>query len=200
MTVVGVTQRVLPANNQGERRLALDVRWARFLAVCGMVGVPLPLDPELAERTVDETGCAGLVLTGGEDLGELGGTTPERDRLERHLLGYAMGRQLPVVGVCRGMQLLTYAFGTKLIAVEGHVGTSHELTGRSVGRIVNSFHRWAAVEVPPEFEVTARSGPVVESVRFRRAPMTGLMWHPERTDPVDRSDVALFAQAFRGAT
>lgn len=194
MTVVGVTQRVVSPSEDREVRTALDVRWAKFLGACGIVGVPLPLDPELADATLAWTGCEGIVLTGGEDLSEMGGAA--RDRLEHHLLTNALKGGRPVLGVCRGMQVILRAFGARLVVTEGHVGTTHDLVGEFGGRTVNSFHRWAAVEVPDEFAVTARSGHAIESVRLRAAPIIGIMWHPERVYPFDPSDVGLFTRTF----
>jgi gamma-glutamyl-gamma-aminobutyrate hydrolase PuuD len=196
VTVVGLTQRVVSAYDGREVRTALDLRWARFLDACGILGIPLPLDPELADATLARTDCAGIVLTGGEDLGEMSGTATPRDRLERHLLTNALEEGRPVIGVCRGMQLILRTFGARLLATGGHVATTHELTGEFGGRTVNSFHRWSAVEVPEELAVTARSGDIVESVRLHAAPVIGIMWHPERVYPFDPWDVGLFTQTF----
>ncbi|GAA2626041.1 hypothetical protein SMC26_19070 [Actinomadura fulvescens] len=86
------------------------------------------------------------------------------------------------------MQLLLHAHGARLAPVGGHVAAVHRVSGVLGEREVNSFHRFAALDVPPRLETLARCGPVVEAVR--------LMWHPERTQPYDPRDVALFAGAF----
>ncbi|MEU0468960.1 MULTISPECIES: gamma-glutamyl-gamma-aminobutyrate hydrolase family protein [unclassified Amycolatopsis] len=192
--LLAVTQRLLPANEHGEVRLALDVRWWSFLAECGFDGVPMPLDPAAAAKLLWRTGCRGLVLTGGNDLG----SAPERDALERYLLRRALERGLPVIGVCRGMQLVLDAFGARLRRVRGHVAVEHRVTGPRGERTVNSYHDWAVLQAPPEFEVTARCGPVVEAVRHRSLPLAGIMWHPERADPVHDEDVELFSEVFGG--
>ncbi|MBB2933526.1 putative glutamine amidotransferase [Amycolatopsis bartoniae] len=187
-----MTQRIVVDPVTGEIRLALDVRWARFLAAAGLIPVPLPLEAALARQVMRAAGCAGLLLTGGNDLGEV----PERDELELSLLAAALARRLPVLGVCRGMQLILSAFGGVLQKVEGHVGVQHRLAD---GRVVNSYHNWGAVEAPREFTVTARHEGVVEAIRHRVAPVVGTMWHPERTDPFDPADLALFTELFRSS-
>ncbi|ASR37740.1 hypothetical protein BAY61_25140 [Prauserella marina] len=197
MVPIGVTQRVLVDPRHGEQRLALDRRWAPFLAACGLVAIALPLEERLAEQTLASTGCAGVLFTGGDDRAEFGGATAERDGMERHVLRYAIEQALPVVGVCRGMQLLLRAFGSELVAVPGHVGSTHALTGEFGPRAVNSFHRWAALGVPEGFRVTARCGEVVEAVAHETLALTGIMWHPERAEPVVAEDIALFNSAFR---
>ncbi|MFI9229914.1 gamma-glutamyl-gamma-aminobutyrate hydrolase family protein [Streptomyces rimosus] len=197
MLAVGLTQRLMPPDRHGERRLALDIRWNAFLAACGLLPVPLPLDPRWADAVIDRCACVGVVLTGGNDLADFGGDAPERDRLENHLLQRALAEGTPLLGVCRGMQVLLRAYGAKFERVAGHVATQHVLTGEYAGRVVNSYHRWGCSEVPPPFEVTACCGPVIEAVRLPHTHIAGIMWHPERVDPPTRTDIDLFTDLFR---
>jgi gamma-glutamyl-gamma-aminobutyrate hydrolase PuuD len=199
MTVVGITQRSLPPNEFGERRYALDVRWFTFLAACGLTGVPLPNVPATAVATAEELGLGGIILSGGDDLANYGGPYPERDETERQLLAWAMGRNLPVLGVCRGMQLLVDVFGGTLESVDGHVATRHDVRVGDRVRNVNSYHRLAARAVPPALEVTASCADVVEGVRHRAAPVHGVMWHAEREDVLDEADVDATAELFGGS-
>ena len=190
---VGISQRSLPPTEFGERRFGLDRRWFPFLDRCGLVAVPLPNLAGVAVRTAEALGLRGLVLTGGDDLGRYGGPTPDRDEAERALLGWASAAGLPVLGVCRGAQLLLDAHGAELVAVDGHVAVRHVL---SDGRPVNSYHRRAALSVPPPLRVTATCGPVVEAFEHERAAITGVMWHPEREEPPSPEDVRLVRRLF----
>jgi gamma-glutamyl-gamma-aminobutyrate hydrolase PuuD len=199
MTCVGITQRTLPPTEHGEQRYALDLRWYEFLAECGLTPVPLPNDPDIAAATAATAGVRGLILSGGDDLADYGGPFPRRDETELRLLDLALCEGLPVLGVCRGMQLLLHAFGGTLSPVDGHVATRHDVrTARGV-RTVNSFHALAAAAVPDQFEVTATCGADVEAVRHRDAPVVGVMWHAEREDPFDEADVAQFRTFFGGS-
>jgi gamma-glutamyl-gamma-aminobutyrate hydrolase PuuD len=166
-----------------------------------MAAVPLPLDTEAAMVTMKATSCAALLLTGGDDLCEVGGQTPERDRLEENLVRTAACAKTPVMGVCRGMQLIVRAFGGELQEVDGHVATTHHLLGPLGGREVNSFHRWAVSRVPASLELTAttRDGSI-EAIRHRTLPITAIMWHPERGEPFEAEDVRLFIAALGGPT
>lgn len=205
MTCVGITQRSLPPNEHGERRYALDERWYGFLATCGLTPVPLPNEPDLAVDTADRVGVAGVILSGGDDLAAYGGPYPRRDETESRLLDRALNRGLPLLGVCRGMQLLVYALGGTLAPVPGHVATRHEVRTAGGTRSVNSYHRLAPASVPAELVVTAADGDgAVEAVRHRSAPVAGVMWHAEREEPFAGADVALFRDFFdpcgRGST
>ncbi len=121
MKAIGVTQRVSLVPAYGERRDCLDQAWTRFLAACGLLPVLLPNVTEAALALTERAGVAGLVLTGGNDLAVLGGDAPERDAVEIALVDLAERRGLPVLGVCRGMQVIQQRFAIPLRRVDGHV-------------------------------------------------------------------------------
>ncbi|CAA7613732.1 Peptidase C26 [Magnetospirillum sp. LM-5] len=185
--LVGLSQRVVIDARTGERRDALDQRWAPFLAACGMTGVPLPNHPESALKVAQACGLAALILTGGNDLAALGGDAPERDETERALLDWAAER-LPVLGVCRGAQHLAFLSGGQLERVAGHAGTRHQV--EPLVREVNSYHDWAITLAPPGADVLARAGDgSIEA--FRLGNRTAILWHPEREPVPHPDDVAL---------
>jgi putative glutamine amidotransferase len=197
MKTVALTQRVSVVPASGERRDCLDQAWTKFLAACGLLPVLLPNVTEAALALCEVAGIAGLVLTGGNDLAVLGGDAPERDAVENALLDWAERRGLPVLGVCRGMQVIQQRFAIPLRRVEGHVA------GRQVIRIdgqpqeVNSYHHFAALDSRPPLDVWAVADDgVVKAIRHSAQPITGIMWHPERSVPFSPADVALFRRIF----
>ncbi len=197
MKTVAVTQRVSIVPAYGERRDCLDQAWTKFLAACGLLPILLPNVTEVALALCEGAEIAGLVLTGGNDLAVLGGDAPERDAVESAVLDRAERRRLPVLGVCRGMQVIQQRFAIPLRPVQGHV------TPRQVIRIggelieVNSYHRFAAFDSRPPLNVWAVAADgVVEAIRHSAQSITGIMWHPERCAPFSSADVALFRQVF----
>lgn len=200
MRPVLISQRVMVDPRHGERRDALDQRWAGFLAACGLAGVPLPNHERTALALVGALdGCAGLVLTGGGDISAYGGTDPERDAAERAVLAVALERRLPVIGVCRGLQTLVHYFGGTLRRIDGHVAKPHAVVHDGTRRIVNSYHDLGVARLPEQLLATAQTDDgTIEAIRHRDAPIAAVMWHPERCDVPQEPDVALFTRWLGG--
>ena len=197
MRKIALTQRVSIVPEYAERRDCLDQAWPRFLAACGFMPLVLPNVVEVATALCAANDVAGLVLTGGNDLVALGGDAPERDATEHALLDLAESRGLPVLGVCRGMQVIQQRCAIPLRRVEGHV-TKHQVI-RVDGNptAVNSYHRFAAFESRSPLDVWAVADDgVVKAVQRADRSITGIMWHPERVNPFAPADIALFQRVF----
>jgi N5-(cytidine 5'-diphosphoramidyl)-L-glutamine hydrolase len=195
MKAVAITQRVSVDPCHGERRDCLDQAWTRFLLACGLVPVLLPNVAEAALALCE--GTTGVVFTGGNDLVALGGDAPERDAVENALLDFAERRGLPVVGVCRGMQVIQQRYAIPLRSVEGHVAQRQVIRIEGERREVNSYHNFAAFDSRPPLDVWAvATDGVVKAIRHSGLPITGIMWHPERFDPFPPADLALFRRVF----
>lgn len=185
---IAITQRVERIASIGERRDALSQEWAAFAEACGFLPLPLPNRTAMAQDLMEAFGPDGILLTGGNDLASYGGDAPERDNVERFLIRYAIDRQVPLLGICRGMQMLLDYFGTPLSKVEGHIRVEHPLSN---GDTVNSFHSWGAADCREPLIGTARSADgVLEAVTHRDCPwIHGIMWHPERCHPPRERDI-----------
>jgi putative glutamine amidotransferase len=108
----------------GAERTGVNAAYVRALLAAG--GVPLILSPlmgaSLAGSALD--GCDGLLLTGGEDIHPswygaepsplLSPPSQERDLFELALFAVARQRELPILGICRGIQLINVALGGSL--------------------------------------------------------------------------------------
>lgn len=192
LPLIAVSQRVEVLADRGERRDALDQRWHDFLAACGCRALPIPNHAAAAAELLRRFSPAGALLTGGNDLGTLGGDAPERDAVEDDLLSWAAAQNLPAVGVCRGMQMIAHIHGARLERLEGHVATTHRVTGPSCDRVVNSFHGWGLRQAPEAFHVLAQAPDgTIEAMRHSTRPVAAIMWHPERQKTFESADVAL---------
>ena len=195
MKIIWITQRVDICEAYGERRDALSQEWNSFLSRCGFLLIPVPNEPELVRTMTSELPCNGILLSGGNDLYTYGGQAPERDKTEYYLIQYAIDHSLPLLGVCRGMQILLDYFKVKLIEVDGHIRTTHMLTN---GRTANSFHRLGAKNCPG-FQVAARSldGVAEEEINESHRNLHGIMWHPERYHEYRDEDIEFVRSVFK---
>ena len=192
MRTVAVSQRAVVEPVHRERRDCLDQAWTTFLLACGLCPLPVPNNEAAAQAFCREALVEGVLLTGGNDLVAYGGDAPERDAAESALLDFAERNGVPVIGVCRGMQMIQHRNGVPLTPVEGHV--SHRQRVRIGGREVevNSYHKFAAFETrtPLEPWALAEDG-AIEAVRAGDR-LVGIMWHPERMAAFRPDDIALF--------
>ena len=190
---------------------------------------PVLISPDLAR---DLSGLAGLVLSGGTDLDPaLYGASAqpedeppdgERDELEIRLLRQALERDLPVLAICRGLQLFNVAHGGTLIqhlqntAVHAVRGDDASLPVHSVRveagtrlaeilgageHAVNSRHHQAVARLGKDLKISAKSLPdgVIEGLeRDDRRFAVAVQWHPEdqvKRDLEQRKLFTAFAQA-----
>jgi len=202
MKRLGITQRVEEYQHYQERRDCLDQRWASFSVSLNCMPCPLPnLSIDKIPEILEGLKLDGIIFTGGNSLAYLnsglGDAAPERDAFESALLMEAMVRGIPVVGICRGMQLINVELGGKLTSVSGHVGLYHSIIPServSLPKVVNSYHNWAI----PSDGLSERlrplafdSGGNIEAFEGLDNRLLGIMWHPEREDPFSSLDIEL---------
>nr|WP_325185718.1 gamma-glutamyl-gamma-aminobutyrate hydrolase family protein [uncultured Oscillibacter sp.] len=196
--IILYTQRVEIITAYHERRDCADQRIARFLQACGFIPVPVNNLPEFAEEFAGCVRPAGILLTGGNDLAAYGGNAPERDATERVLLDYAVQRDLPVLGFCRGMQMIADYFGNTLQPVKNHVACRHKITGDLPHKSVNSYHNWGVSTIEdPLYALERTEDGIIEAICHRERSVMGIMWHPEREDPFAEEDIWLFSEFFK---
>ena len=183
-----------------EVRDALDVRLSALLWELGFLPMLMTSGISDHEEYIQMLMPNAVVLTGGNNIGQ----APERDQLETALLIYAAEYRLPVLGICRGMQMINHHQGGKLRSVSGHVAVRHRVNGPLVGsrgRELNSYHEQGLLDTDLGDHLQAVAwcdDGVVEALRHDEWPWLGIMWHPERDFPVSESDQQLIRRHLKG--
>lgn len=208
--LIGITTYVEPASwgHWAEVEAALiPYDYVRAVERAGGRAVLVPPDDEGSEEVLDA--LDGLVFSGGNDLDPGGygagahpatvGTNPERDRGELALLQAALQRDLPVLAICRGFQVLNVARGGDIVQhlpdVVGHEEhrevpgefSEHAVRVDSSSRIgdvhgpVKSHHHQAVGRVGDGLrEVAWAEDGTVEGLEDPEKPfLVGVLWHPE---------------------
>jgi gamma-glutamyl-gamma-aminobutyrate hydrolase PuuD len=197
MKPILVSQRVDVIPSYGERRDALDQRWAPFLERCGLLAVPVPNDAAISLPLAHAVSPVGILFTGGNDVPAIGSDAPERDATEDALLAWARQHACPVMGVCRGMQFIAARLGGTLTKVGGHIATRHIVSFVDHTDEVNSYHGVAVKTLGPQCSPIAVDGDgFIEAFRHESEPIGGIMWHPEREAPYRPKDIQLVTKFF----
>jgi putative glutamine amidotransferase len=221
----------------GADRTGVNAAYVRAVVAGG--GVPVVLSPlvgaSLAGRVLD--GVDGLVLTGGEDIDpswygeapspQLDPPSQERDLFELALFAIARQRELPVLGICRGIQLINVALGGTLfqdLPTERRGGVKHRTDAARDSRThririqpgsraaealdrttlsVNSSHHQAIKDLAPGLIATGwTDDDLIEAVETPAGSpwLLAVQWHPEEMHADARApERGLFAALVREA-
>ena len=160
---IGLTQRVLFHRDRAYD--SLEHSWYEFLQGHTLVSIPNRLCSQFPDIDL-------LIITGGDDH-------PIRNQIEHELVNSMLARDLPIIGVCHGCQLLTQRLGGSVVPVADHQDSYHEVFYQDESHLVNSYHRLRIERSPPGATVLAQDpdGYVEAWIQDRTA---GVMWHPER--------------------
>lgn len=196
-----------------------------LLAGGAPVLIPAITDIQMLSSVVD--GLDGLLLSGGGDINplyvgeepipELQDADTIRDEYELILLRLAANRQLPIMGICRGHQLLNVAYGGSVyqdIFAQRDGFTlkhsqkmpreqvSHSVLFDGEKRMVNSFHHQAVNRVAPGFIATATaSDGLNEATKHPERKIFSVQWHPEcMAAEGDEESLDLFRSLIKNAS
>jgi putative glutamine amidotransferase len=196
---------------------ATNLTYVNAIKKAGGVPIVIPMTTDTAQIDAILNIVSGVVMTGGEDIDPLkyfgeepvraqGEIVPERDTYDYLLVRRSVEKGLPLIGICRGVQILNVAFGGSLYQdIPSQVpGTfvkhsqdapssygTHSITIDKTSllykilatdnAVVNSFHHQAVKEVAPGFKVVAKSKDgIVEGIEMiGNDKVFGVQFHPE---------------------
>ncbi|MDD5935443.1 MAG: gamma-glutamyl-gamma-aminobutyrate hydrolase family protein [Clostridiales bacterium] len=226
--IIGVT----PQYNMENRQVKVESVYFQSIRDAGGVPILLPLHNDSKELGDLLSRLDGVLFTGGPDVNpsyfdeeaipECGAIVPERDELEINLVRMCMERKLPILGICRGIQVLNIALGGDIYQDLGaqfqknqelriaHSQKSERATkthkvkieyGTLLSRIlnkeeiwVNSFHHQSVRKIADGVTVAATSSDgLTEAITMEDYPFfLGVQWHPEEMYETDKNAQKLF--------
>tara|TARA_B100000780_G_scaffold279220_1_gene256665 strand:- start:790 stop:1425 length:636 start_codon:yes stop_codon:yes gene_type:complete len=189
---IAITQRSDLIADCKENRDSLDQNWSRMFR--DDILYPIPNLTHNFEEWAKIFGFDLIILTGGNDINyskKSSNVCIERDEIEGQILKFSKENNVPILGVCRGFQMINYYEGGRMsynqdIPIEPHLVFLNELCGSPNKKIyVNSYHKWY---IPLDF-LADKFEPLaidyegnIEAAKHKILPWLGLMWHPERND------------------
>lgn len=162
---------------------------------------PLSNSSKNIPQFINNNSITHIILSGGNNVSpklynsqkKVDDTFIERDLLELELLDIAMKLKIPVLGICKGMQLINTFFGGSLEKLKKNIhnpGKNHKIEisknyQKNYSKkefIVNSFHNYAVYKntLGKNLNIVASNNNIVEILRHDSFPIVGVQWHPER--------------------
>ncbi len=216
--VIGILANVLTIDKgplTGSERVYVNRDYVQAILKVGGIPMLMPIvqEQEMIRRQIDSVDA--LLLSGGQDVvphhyGEdpspcLQETCPERDLYELEAVRYAFSLGYPILGICRGLQLLNVAFGGSLyqdiphsfpgclehMQKEKKEEATHPVTMIKGSKLypifdsetvpTNSFHHQSIKKLAPGFRVNAHAADeIIEGIERQDVPFVmGVQWHPE---------------------
>lgn len=185
---IGITMRITHPSNYKEPRDTIAQDWSNYMLsnFKDEKWIVLPNLGKDITSYVDKFNINALIFSGGENIG----VSPNRDQTEQELLKYAQCNRIPVLAICRGLQIVYDFYGGNII--EGgtqfrkdHIANRHIIKLQKCFKEVNSYHGNFLDEgsLPKGFRILARSEceNSIEAINYKH--ILGLMWHPERELP-----------------
>ena len=215
--IIGISSSIIVDNSgsfAGYKRAYVNKDYVDAVIRAGGVPLIIPFSTDKEVIISQAQLIDGLILSGGHDISpynygqepsqKIGETFPERDTYEIILLEESKKRNIPILGICRGFQLINVAAGGTLYQdlslIPGNILKHNQVSNPTLkthkveikensfissifGKetMVNSFHHQALDKVADEFRVVARaSDGVVEAIEHKTYKfLVAVQWHPE---------------------
>ncbi len=227
--VIGISANILTVETgvlAGRKRIYVNRDYVHAIEEAGGIPLLLPVVEDIGSVHRQIDALDALLVSGGQDVDpchygeehhpQLQEISKDRDRCELEAIRYAYSKKLPILGICRGLQVLNVAFGGSLYQDIPHefpeglnhthqeISASHTVTLEKKSRLhaifdqdvlqINSFHHQSIKKLATSFVVNARaSDGIIEGIE-KDDPLfvLGVQWHPELMVAEDALMLKLF--------
>ena len=187
---IGISLRIVESTDYNEKRDALSQDWSILFEKLGINPLLIPNTMKNVLSFLEDMQVQGLILSGGDNIGD----SQDRDETEQKIINYSLEKKIPLIGICRGMQVINTFFGGTIETLENskHVGDHHFVSlNKNFASFlhteklqVNSFHNNVIKQknLGKNLEPFAMANDnTIEGFYHTELPIVGVMWHPERT-------------------
>jgi gamma-glutamyl-gamma-aminobutyrate hydrolase PuuD len=206
---IAITQRIIENNTYYEIRDCLDTNWIRIFQSLNIIPLIIPTGFNIENYYNSGIKLDGIILSGGNDLTIFDDNklSQQRDKFELEILSYAIKNKIPLMGICRGMQLITSFWKGKFEVNIEHIAKRHKIITNkeskyfeSLSKIkeVNSYHKYCIKSVSNDFIISAQSEDgLIEAIEHKEFPIFAQMWHSEREEHLNKNELDVFRELFR---
>tara|TARA_Y100000590_G_C15747383_1_gene1022681 strand:- start:4713 stop:5345 length:633 start_codon:yes stop_codon:yes gene_type:complete len=194
-----VSMRQLKIKSIDETRDTVDQKLLEWIIELGFE--PFLISNKLSKKIKlnNIKNICGIILSGGsEKISRLN----NRFKVEKKLINFSIKKKIPILGICRGMQMLGFTQGANIKKIKNHVKTRHKLLiEKKYSSLyplnVNSYHNESVENVEEKFNIIAKAkDEVIEAFEHKLYPWLGWMWHPEREKVFNKKNLSLARKFF----
>ena len=205
MNNILITQRIA-RDVYGEYYDYLESAYVKYLNKHDINPIILPNSIKNVVKFYEINKCSGIILTGGDDISpslyskngrQINKNYYKRDLNEKKLIKYSIDKKIPILGICRGFQIINVCLGGKLtkdickitknINPKKHKVYFTESFQKEIKKkfiVANSYHNQGITELQLANKLNplgfSHDGKLVEFYKHIKLPIIGIQWHPER--------------------
>jgi len=193
--IIAISSKVTEAQNYVEKRNCIAFDLISYLEDIGITPLIVPNNLRDLNNYLCAFEIKGIILTGGNNVdpekyksrSHLSDVYSERDETEKLLFDYAINKELPILGICRGFQFINIELGGNLTHdISCHVNIKHSLVSKNADynkKEVNSYHNHGIKfnQLSNKLNCLANTNDgFVEAYENKIDKILGFQWHPER--------------------
>ena len=181
--------------NKKELRFAIDTKLIDWVLSLGFKPI-LVTDLETLNFFLkqDTLKIKGILLSGGNSIEK----KSLRFKIEKRLADISKKKNIPLLGLCHGLQFINFYEGGSLKKVNNHVRINHVIKSKNDYPLkVNSFHDFSIKKLGKNLRVisTSHDGEI-EAISHKKYNWLGWMWHPERDKKFDKKLIRIAKKFF----
>ena len=167
----------------------VDHYWINYFEKRNYVFYQLPNSKKISKKILETINNIDIIiLPGGNDLIKKDKYSNIRLNVEQNTISYGLKKNIPILGVCRGMQVINNFFGGEIYKINGHMKKNHNIYMKTniFGKkkyIVNSYHNYGISYISKSkkfYTLADDKDNNIEMFKHKKKSIYGVMWHPER--------------------